>query len=179
MDLLIQLQQSVLGGGELTRSDALHLAREDPEKLARAANEIRERIPGRAFDLCTIVNVKCGGCTEDCIYCAQSVHHSGSGSARSIEDITRHLPRITEHYSLGVNRCGCVTAGRTLTGEELDQMLEQYRKIQDTCEIPPCTSHGLLTEAQLCRLKGAGVVRYHSNLETSRRYFPQMCTTHI
>lgn len=178
MELLTRLQQNVLGGGELTRSDALLLAREDPDKLARAADEIRERICGRSFDLCTIVNVKCGGCTEDCIYCAQSVHHSGNVSAHRIEDITRHLPKISEYYSQGATRCGCVTAGRTLTEEELDHLLNAYQKIQDTCEVSLCASHGLLTGSQLRRLKGAGVVRYHANLETSRRYFPQICTTH-
>lgn len=56
--------------------------------------------------------------------------------------------------------------------------MKQYRLLHQACDVSLCASHGLLTEQQLSRLKDTGVVRYHANLETSRRYFPQICTTH-
>lgn len=52
------------------------LAEEHPEVLAAAADEIQHHFCGKLVDLCTIMNAKSGGGTEDCIYCAQSVHHS-------------------------------------------------------------------------------------------------------
>ncbi|MDE2442969.1 MAG: biotin synthase BioB [Methanocorpusculum sp.] len=178
MDLITRCKDNVLKGAMLTRDEALLLAEEDTNALAAAADEIRNYFCGDLFDLCTIINGKTGGCTEDCIYCAQSVCHSAAVVSSPVADISRHLPLIAENYSAGAVRCGIVTAGRTLTGEELAGLLKQYRLLHQTCGISLCASHGLLTEQQLLRLKDAGVVRYHANLETSRRYFPQICTTH-
>ncbi|MDR0980953.1 MAG: biotin synthase BioB [Methanocalculaceae archaeon] len=178
MELIPIFKEKVLGGGMLTRDEALLLAEEDTNRLAAAADEIRKHFCGDIFDLCTIINGKNGGCTEDCIYCAQSMHHAAAAAPSPVADISRYLPLIAENYSSGAVRCGIVTSGRMLTGEELAGLLEQYRLLHQSCGISLCASHGLLTEQQLAHLKGAGVVRYHANLETSRRYFPQICTTH-
>ncbi|MDV0440863.1 biotin synthase BioB [Methanorbis furvi] len=178
MSVIDQMQEKVLSGGELTREDALSLSKENHAPLAVAANEIREHFCGKSFDLCMILNAKSGGCSEDCIYCAQSVHYSQGTSSSGIKDITPHLFRIAENYSLGANRCGFVTAGKTLSGDELETLLTNYRSVQKICKISLCASHGLLAGSDLRRLREAGVTRYHANLETSRNYFPKICTTH-
>lgn len=178
MELITVCKEKVLGGGMLTRDEALLLAEEDTNALAAAADELRKHFCGNSFDLCTIINGKTGGCTEDCIYCAQSMHHAAAIAPSPIADINRHLPLIAGMYSAGALRCGIVTAGRTLTAEELTTLVNQYRLLHQACGISLCASHGLVTEQQLSHLKDAGVVRYHANLETSRRYFPQICTTH-
>lgn len=178
MELITACKEKVLKGTMLTRDEALLLAGEDTDTLAAAADEIRKQFCGNSFDLCTILSGKSGGCTEDCIYCAQSMHHAAVIIPSPVTDISRHLPLIAENYSAGAVRCGIVTAGRTLTDEELTLLGKQYRLIHQACGIPFCASHGLLTEQQLLYLKDAGVVRYHANLETSRRYFPRICTTH-
>jgi biotin synthase len=82
------------------------------------------------------------------------------------------------NYAKGVHRFSIVTAGRKLDSRETDEVCENYRKIRETCGIFVCASHGLLSFEQLLRLKNAGVERYHCNLETSRRHFPNICTTH-
>ncbi len=178
MELITACKEKVLKGAMLTRDEALLLAEEDINPLAAAADEIRRRFCGNSFDLCTIINGKSGGCTEDCIYCAQSVHHTAAIAPSPVTDISRHLPLIAGNISAGAARCGIVTAGRTLTGEELTLLVKKYRLLHQACDVSLCASHGLLTEQQLSRLKDTGVVRYHANLETSRRYFPQICTTH-
>lgn len=178
MEQITVLKRKVLGGDMLTREDALLLAKEEPGTLASAANEIRHSFCGDSCELCTIINGKSGGCTEDCIYCAQSVHHAAVPGTSFVTDLCRYLPGFSRSSAAGVRRCGIVTAGRTLTGDEFDRLTEQYRLLGQACGISLCASHGLLTERQLVRLRDAGVVRYHANLETSRRFFPQICTTH-
>ena len=78
----------------------------------------------------------------------------------------------------GVHRFSIVTAGRSLKGMELEQALEAYARLHRESGLKLCASHGLQTEEEFRRMKEAGVERCHANLETSWRYFPQMCTTH-
>lgn len=78
----------------------------------------------------------------------------------------------------GILRFSIVTSGKRLSDKEVEQVCDSFRKIQETCSISLCASMGLLTEKQFGMLKSAGVVRYHNNLETSRRFFPEICTTH-
>ena len=78
----------------------------------------------------------------------------------------------------GVDRFSIVTAGRALTGEEFDQAIHAYETMHETCDIGLCASMGFLSPEQLRRLHEAGVTSYHHNIETSRRNFPNICTTH-
>ena len=78
----------------------------------------------------------------------------------------------------GVDRFSIVTAGRALTGEEFDKAIHVYETLDREVDIELCASMGFLTKEQLHRLHEAGVQSYHHNIETSRRHFPNICTTH-
>ena len=78
MERVCELKEKVLAGGEITRQEALELAQAPYDALCAAADEIRKAKCGNGFDLCTIINGKCGRCSEDCKYCAQSVHYHTS-----------------------------------------------------------------------------------------------------
>ena len=80
--------------------------------------------------------------------------------------------------SEGVDRFSIVTSGRALTGEEFDKAIHAYETMRRECKIDLCASMGFLNEEQLHRLHEAGVTSYHHNIETSRRNFPNICTTH-
>ncbi|MDE5936219.1 MAG: biotin synthase BioB, partial [Ruminococcus sp.] len=80
--------------------------------------------------------------------------------------------------SKGVHRFSIVTAGRTLNKIDFEKTLSAYRHIKSEYEIELCASHGFLTDNQFRKLREAGVSRYHCNIETSRRFFPEICTTH-
>ena len=88
------------------------------------------------------------------------------------------VEQARENDQKGVLRYSIVTSGKRLTDPEIDQMCEAVKKIRAQTEIAVCVSFGLLNEAQYRRLKAAGVTRAHNNLETSRRNFPNICTTH-
>ncbi len=169
------MKQRIIAGHRVTKEEAQKLACADLNELAKAANDIRRHFCGDACDICSILNGKSGGCSEDCIYCAQSAHSRTVAPEYPVQSIVPHLSRIRE---CSAGRLAIVTAGRTLTEPELDLLCENYRILGKTCNTSLCASHGLLTESQLLRLKEAGVVRYHANLETSRRFFPHICTTH-
>ncbi len=77
----------------------------------------------------------------------------------------------------GAHRFSIVTAGRSLKGEDLELALSAYRRLRRETGVKLCASHGLQTREEFERMKAAGVDRCHINLETSRRYFPHICTT--
>lgn len=71
------LAKEIIAGKRLTRNDNLEiLLTTDLMELCMGANKIRENLCGKKVDLCTIINGRSGGCTENCKFCAQSSHHN-------------------------------------------------------------------------------------------------------
>lgn len=179
MNILTELKTKVLNGGLLNREEALLLEEVPLDELTEAADEIRTHFCGNAFDICTIVNGKCGRCSEDCKYCAQSAHYETACQETypllSTEEL---LAQAQYNDRQGVLRYSIVTSGKRLSDQEVDQVCESIRVIREKTNIRVCISFGLLNENQFRRLKEAGVSRVHCNLESSREYFPNICTTH-
>lgn len=179
MGIVEELKQKVLGGGEVTREEVLELVEAPLEELAQAADQLREHFCGDRFDLCTIVNGKCGKCSEDCKYCAQSAHyHTNLEESYPLLSTEELVKGAAENKRQGVLRYSIVTSGRKLSDQEVDQVCESIRAIREQVGIEVCVSFGLLGEEAFRKLKEAGASRVHCNLESSRRYFPQVCTTH-
>lgn len=174
-----ECRQKIYAGENITRDEALALVDEPLEKLAAAADEIREEMCGNRFDMCTIVNGKCGRCPEDCRYCAQSAHyHTSCQEAYSLLSTEALLEGARRNREQGMLRYSIVTSGRCLSDGEVDQVCESIREIRRQVDIEICVSFGLLGEAQFRKIREAGASRAHCNLESSRNYFPQVCTTH-
>lgn len=177
--MMEELKKKILDGGQASREEALLLADAPLEELAAAANEIRERICGNGFDICTIINGKCGRCSEDCKYCAQSVHyHTSCSESYPLLDTEALLKGAKYNDARGVLRYSIVTSGRKLSDREVDQVCQSIRAIKEETSMEVCVSFGLLGEAQFRKIREAGASRVHCNLESSRRYFPKVCTTH-
>ncbi len=177
MDLK-ELTEKVLEGKQITKEEALFLYDQPLAELCESADMIRRHFCSNRFDICTIINAKSGSCSENCRFCAQSAHnHSCAGTypLLSREEITKQA-RI--NHEQGVLRYSIVTSGKRLSDEEVDAMCEAVREIREKVGISVCVSFGLLNEEQFRKLKEAGVTRVHNNLETSRRNFPNICTTH-
>lgn len=179
MNVTEEMKRKVLEGKEIDRQEALRLAEEPLERLREAAEEIRQKVCGDGFDLCTIVNAKCGRCSEDCKYCAQSAHYrtacEESYPLLSTEEL---LAGARHNAKQGVLRYSIVTSGRRLSDAEVEQVCGSIRRIKAETSIEVCVSLGLLDEAQFRKIREAGASRVHCNLETSARYFPSVCTTH-
>ena len=178
MDVLA-LAKEIIDGRRLTREDDLSFFLTcDLDDLCKGADQIREARIGDKVDLCSIINGRSGRCPEDCKYCAQSAHHHTNCEIYDFlpEEKIVELCKLNE--SEGVNRFSIVTAGKALTGKEFDKAIHAYETMHRECKIDLCASMGFLSAEQLHRLHEAGVTSYHHNIETSRRNFPNICTTH-
>ncbi|KEI87501.1 biotin synthase BioB [Clostridium botulinum] len=178
MSNIIKYKKKILNGDLLTKEEVEELLEEDIIDLAATANEIRESLCGNKFDLCTIINGKSGRCQENCKYCAQSAHFDTDIIEYNILNSDRIINSAISNYNKGVHRFSVVTSGRALNNNEVDTLCKTYSKLKETCPIRLCASHGLLKYEDLKRLKDSGVTRYHNNLETSRKFFTKICTTH-
>ena len=178
MDML-KLADEIIGGRRITREDDLNMFLTcDLKELCQGADKIREAFVGEKVDLCSIINGRSGRCPEDCKYCAQSVHNHTACEIYDFLPEEKILEACKMNESEGVNRFAIVTAGRALSGEEFEKAIHAYKTMKKECKIDLCASMGFLTKEQLHRLHEAGVTSYHHNIETSRRNFPNICTTH-
>ena len=146
--------------------------------LFAAAGRVRERFRGETVDICSIVNAKSGACSENCSYCAQSVHHSTGAAVYPLISVGRMTEAAISSKRNGARRFCIVTSGRGIDSHaDLETIAEGIRKVRDI-GLSPCATLGTLSRDQLSYLQSAGLQRYHHNIETSREYFSQICTTH-
>lgn len=149
------------------------------EELMHRAN--REKIQHRraAFSLCSIMNAKSGHCSEDCKFCGQSVHHQASGTpVYPLKNTTEMKEAAAQAKRDGAEHFSIVTSGRGLRSAEVALVADALEAIRNQVDIKLCASLGILAAADLKRLRDAGLVRYHHNLETSREFFPEIVSTH-
>lgn len=172
----------ILGGTDITREEAGKLneaGKKEPLFLMAAADKIRKTFCGDKMRFCSDVNARSGRCTENCRFCAQSGwYHTGVKEypLRSPEDLL-HEAKQAEAY--GAERFGIVTSGRGQSDPvQFASIVKAVKLISQQTKLSVCCSLGLLTDAQLRQLKEAGCQRIHCNLETAKRYFPNICTTH-
>jgi biotin synthase len=172
------LGNEVIQGKQITKEEALWLYQQPLDELSRKADEIRSAFCSNGFDLCTIINGKSGRCSENCRFCAQSAHNHTGAEEYPLLSAEEILEQAKRNEAQGVLRYSIVTSGKRLSDDEVDKMCEAVRRIREETRISVCISFGLLPEEQYRKLKEAGVTRVHNNLETSRRNFPNICTTH-
>ena len=178
MDLK-KLADDIINGKRLTRKDDLSFFIDcELDALLEGADKIREYFCGDKVDLCTIINGRSGRCGEDCKYCAQSAHNHTNCEVYDFLPIEKKLAEALANEKEGVDRFAIVTAGRSLSGEDFEKAIDAYETMHKECKLDLCASLGFLTKEQFHRLHEAGVTSYHDNIETSRRNFPNICTTH-
>lgn len=178
MDLK-KLADDIINGKRLKREDNLSFFINcDLDALLEGADKIREYFCGDKVDLCTIINGRSGRCGEDCKYCAQSAHNHTNCEVYDFLPKEKILAEALANEKEGVDRFAIVTAGRSLSGEDFEKAIDAYETMHRECKLDLCASLGFLTKEQFHRLHEAGVTSYHDNIETSRRNFPNICTTH-
>lgn len=175
---LESLGNAALQGKQISKEEALWLYQQPLEALCRKADEIRAHFCSNGFDICTIINGKSGRCSENCRFCAQSAHNHTGAEEYPLLPNEEILAQAKVNDAQGVLRYSIVTSGKRLSDEEVERMCDAVRQIRKETNIAVCISFGLLKEEQYRKLKEAGVTRVHNNLETSRRNFPNVCTTH-
>lgn len=176
---LEKLKNKVLNGGDISRQEAIDLYKEDYDELRKAAEEIREHFCQDQFDMCTIINAKSGRCPENCKFCAQSAHSNTEVEAYSLLDKDIIVKDAIEKYRRGVPRYSLVSSGKSLTEDDIDKVCEIVKDIHEQePEVKVCLSGGLISAEGFKKLKDAGVLRIHNNLESSENFFKEICTSH-
>ena len=178
------LGSRVLDGGALTREEGLWLfnltSHSDIIDLMSWANRVREKFKGNKIHLCSIVNIKAGGCSENCKFCAQSASYQTDSPRYGLVEQEPMLGAADEAKTNGVVALGLVAAWRGLEeGPILDELCQHFQELKDAGKVRPDASLGIIKNPRVAqRLADAGVECYNHNLETSRRHFPKICTTH-
>ena len=170
----------IAGGGEISPEEALRLLEaKEPEALRAAARAVTAHFKPHTFDFCAIINARCGRCSEDCKWCAQSARYEtgcnvfGWVGAKACADAAKAAE------TNGVVRIGIVTSGRGQTLAQIEEICAALRAMHAAAgRIHLCASLGLVDEPSLAKLKAAGLQRLHCNLETAPSHFGSLCTTH-
>lgn len=127
---------------------------------------------------CGIINAKSGRCGEDCAFCAQSRYHDTGTAVYPLISEEKLLERAEFLARSGVAYMGIVTSGVGPGERDFERICRTAEKISRQVGIRLCASLGVLEEEQATALRQAGFTSYHHNLESSRRYYSQICTTH-
>ena len=130
------------------------------------------------IETCSIFNARSGKCSEDCKWCAQSRFSTSEIDTYAIADHKKMVDEGLLNDSLGIDRYSLVTSGRSLSRGNTVKLCSVYRELSLKSNIKLCASMGLMDKERLSMLHDAGVSRYHCNIETSPRLFPQLVTTH-
>ncbi len=163
----------------LSKEEAIELSFvKDKKALYDGAHFLTRSFLGNAFDTCSIINVKCGACPEDCKWCAQSSHFSTGTDSYPLLDVSTCCDQAVYNRQQGIKRFSLVASGRGQSNSEIEKIAQIYEGIRKNTDIKCCASLGLLTEKQLSRLFQSGVTTYHCNLETAPRYFGKLVSTH-
>ncbi len=176
---LLELADEIIGGKRLSKNDDLaFFAEADLEELCAGADKIRKALCGDFVELCSVINGRGGACGENCKFCAQSSHSKAGVRKHEFLEKEIILEDCERHEAKGVHRYSIVTAGKSMCGDDLKKECEAYKLLSEKCKVSLCASNGLLSREAFAALYESGVRRYHANIETSRRNFPNVCTTH-
>ena len=170
-----------LNGELLSREEmqgVLNAPNEELPDLLAAAFRVRHHYFGKRVQIHVLQNAKSGLCPEDCHYCSQSSISKAPIDKYPLLPRERLLEGAFRAKEAGAVRYCMVNSGRGPTRREIDEMAEVVQEIRNQVPISICCSLGLMNEEKLKILKQAGVQRVNHNLNTSKRHYPKICTTH-
>lgn len=150
----------------------------DVSDLLALADAVRERFCGNGIAVEVLYNAKKGGCSEDCHFCSQSARFASDVEPEPFSSIEGFVEAARDAHLRGAAEFCIVVAVRGPSTKLLERVCEAVKLIKAELPLTVAVSLGILREDQVMRLVEAGVDKVNHNLETSRRYFPSVCTTH-
>lgn len=160
---------------ELARYHALPLF--ELLKEARAVHEANW--PENEVQLCTLLSIKTGGCSEDCSYCSQSARHSSGIEIERLMEKEAVMERAQAARASGSTRfcMGAAWKGVRSGTKRFDQVVDIIESVS-SLGMEVCVTLGELGEEEALVLKEAGVTAYNHNVDTSPEHYPNIVTTH-
>lgn len=131
------------------------------------------------MQLCTLLSVKTGGCSEDCSYCAQSARYNTGVQRERLMTTEEVLPHAERAKASGSTRfcMGAAWKGVRDGDQKFDQMLETIREVSKL-GMEVCVTLGHLSDTEANKLRDAGVTAYNHNIDTSPEHYKNIVTTH-
>jgi biotin synthase len=147
--------------------------------IAQARETYRRHWPEHEVQLCTLMSIKTGGCSEDCAYCAQSSHYETGLERESLAPLARIVETAERARANGSTRfcMGAAWRGVTEHDAKFKSVLETVREVAKL-GMEVCVTLGQLTPEAARQLRAAGVTAYNHNLDTSPEFYPKIVTTH-
>jgi biotin synthase len=158
--------------------DVAELASDEVPELLALADAVRMQRCGSGVAVEVLYNAKKGGCSEDCNFCSQSARFATDVDAEPLSSVQGFIDAARDAHARGAGEFCIVVAVRGPSTKLLDRVCEAVVAIKRELPLNVAVSLGILRDDQIERLLRAGVDKVNHNLETSRRYFPFVCTTH-
>jgi biotin synthase len=148
-----------------------------PDLMFEAQSVHRSHHDPKAVQLCTLGNIKMGGCAEDCGYCSQSAHHDAAVTPAPLMQLDTVLAEAQAAKTSGATRFCMGAAWREVRdGAQFDRVLEMVREVA-SLDMEVCCTLGMLKPHQAVQLKEAGLTAYNHNLDTSPGYYDKVIST--
>src|SRR5213083_399750 len=155
----------------ITRDEALRLGEiavhAEIEALVDRAWRSRAERFGDSTDMCSLVNAKSGGCSEDCGFCAQSRFAEAETPMHAMMEPEQVLEHARAAEAAGAHRFCMVTQGQGLAKRDFDKYLQGVRLVARHTNLKRCASVGHLSASRAAALREAGIQRVHHNVETA------------
>lgn len=143
----------------------------------RAAVIHRQYHPSDEMQVCKLISVKTGGCSEDCAYCSQSKRYKTEVDAEPMMEVDEVVEAARQAKEAGLTRVCLGAAWRKVKdNDQFDRVLKMVRDVTDL-GVEVCCTLGMLTPEQAGKLQDAGLHAYNHNLDTSNEYYDQIITT--
>jgi biotin synthase len=144
--------------------------------LFKAQSIHRQHFNRNRVQLSKLLNIKTGGCAEDCGYCSQSSHHSTGLSASKLMEVEKVVAEARKAKEGGATRYCMGAAWRNPKPRDMDAVVEMVSAVKGL-GLETCMTLGMLDREQSDRLSAAGLDYYNHNIDTSERYYPKVIST--
>jgi biotin synthase len=144
--------------------------------LFQAHSVHRQHFDPNRVQLSKLLNIKTGGCPEDCGYCSQSSHHSTGLAASKLMDVETIVAEARKARDGGATRYCMGAAWRNPKPRDMDAIVEIVGRVK-ALGLETCMTLGMLDREQSDRLADAGLDYYNHNIDTSERYYPSVTST--
>jgi biotin synthase len=136
----------------------------------------RKHFPENTMQLSTLLNVKDGGCPEDCHYCPQAARYHTGVTAKKLMSVDVVRERIGAAKEAGATRFCMGAAWREMKDRDVPAIVELIKEVQ-AYGLESCVTLGMLTDSQALAFKEAGLDYYNHNVDTSPEYYGEIITT--
>lgn len=158
----------------MEKEELLRLYNTDLDELLKLSSKYIKN----DVEFCSLINARNGKCSQNCKYCAQSSHYCTNIESYPLVELEAVRETAIEAKSHKASRFAIVTSGKTPDESDFETILKMIEEVNKIEGLKSCASIGILNEEQAEKLAKTGLKRFHHNINTSKSYYPEVCTTH-